>query len=459
MIEKVNKVHFVAIGGSVMHNLAINLNELGYQVSGSDDSIFDPAASKLQEAGLFPTDIGWDPNKITKDIDLVIVGMHARKDNPEVQKALELGISVLSFPEFIRLNSQDKQRIVIGGSHGKTTITAMIMHVMREAGKQFDYLVGADVEGFPISVRLSDNAPIIIIEGDEYFSSAIQSKPKFLVYEHHLGLISGVRWDHINVFPTIEAYVRAFEDFADATPKGGMLVFNEDDDIATVIGRKERDDVFPIEYGIHPHKILDGKTYLITKENGEVPLDIFGEHNLSNLSAARAVCKQLAIDDHVFYRAISTFKGAKKRLELILEKNGHFVFKDYAHSPSKLQATTKAVKEQFPDKKLIACMELHTFSSLDKEFISQYENSFAAADLPIIFLDPEVLQRKGEASLDPSLLKNSFGREDLEVFTDPQSLESYLRNQDFENANLLLMSSGNFGGMDLKTLANSLIPN
>ena len=441
-----------------MHNIAINLNELGITVTGSDDSIFDPAASKLKKAGLFPEKIGWDPDKITKDIEMIVLGMHARKDNPEVIRAQEIGVPIYSFPEFIRRFSNDKQRIVVGGSHGKTTITSMVMHVMKAAGKEFDYLVGADVEGFPISVRLSGNAPTIIIEGDEYFSSAIQSKPKFLVYEHHIGLISGIRWDHINVFPTIEAYVRAFEDFADATPKGGVLIFSGDDDIATVIGRKEREDVFQMEYGIHPHKIEDGKTFLKTKHNGEVPLEIFGEHNLSNLGAAKTICDQLAIPDEIFYSAISKFKGAKRRLELIRESNGQFVFKDYAHSPSKLQATTKAVKEQFPDKKLVACMELHTFSSLDKEFLNQYEHSFEAADLPIIFLDPNVLERKGDDHLDPAFIKNSFGRPDIEVFTDTSSLEAYLQKQDYQNANLLLMSSGNFGGMDLSSLANSIMP-
>ncbi len=458
MIENLNKVHFIAIGGSVMHNIAINLSELGIEVTGSDDSIFDPAASKLKKAGLFPEKIGWDPEKISKDIEMIVLGMHARKDNPEVLKAQEIGVPIYSFPEFIRKFSNDKQRIVVGGSHGKTTITSMVMHVMKAAGKKFDYLVGADVEGFPISVRLSGDAPTIIIEGDEYFSSAIQSKPKFLIYEHHLGLISGIKWDHINVFPTIEDYVRAFEDFADATPKGGILIFNEDDDIATVIGRKERDDVFQTEYGIHPHKIVDGKTFLLTKNKGEVPLEIFGEHNLSNLSAAKSICDQMAIPDDVFYKAISSFKGAKKRLELIKESKGQFVFKDYAHSPSKLQATTKAVKEQFSNKRLIACMELHTFSSLDKEFLNQYEHSFEAADLPIIFLDPGVLERKGDDKLDAGFIKNSFGRPDIEVFTDTNSLKNYLQEQDYTNSNLLLMSSGNFGGMNLLDLANSIMP-
>ncbi len=442
-----------------MHNLAISLSKQGIEVSGSDDSIFDPAATKLRDAGLFPEKLGWDPNKISSDLDLIVLGMHAKKENPELVKAQELGIKILSFPEFLRMYSSDKQRVVIGGSHGKTTITAMIMHVLKEAGKKFDYLVGADVDGFDISVRISNDAPSIIIEGDEYFSSALQQKPKLLMYDHHIGLISGVKWDHINVFPTIEAYVGAFEDFADATPKGGTLVFNEDDDIATVIGRKEREDVLQVEYGVHPHIIREGVTYLKTKNHGEVPLKIFGQHNLSNLNAAKNICALMAISEDTFYQAISSFVGAKKRLECISESNGNFVFKDYAHSPSKLKATTKAVKEQFPNKRLVACMELHTFSSLDKDFLNQYENSFVDADLPIIYLDPKVIQKKGDGSIDTDLVKNSFAREDLEVFFDPKELKSYLEKQDFSEANLLLMSSGDFGGIDLVELSNTLMLN
>jgi UDP-N-acetylmuramate: L-alanyl-gamma-D-glutamyl-meso-diaminopimelate ligase len=457
MIRKLKKVHFIAIGGSVMHNLAITLCEQGVEITGSDDAVFDPAATKLKAAGLFPEKMGWDIDKIQKDLDLIVVGMHAKKNNPELLQAQKLGIKILSFPEFIRLFSEDKQRIVVGGSHGKTTITAMVMHVLNKAGRKFDYLVGADVEGFDISVRLSTNAPTIVVEGDEYFSSAIQRKPKLLLYDHHIGLISGIKWDHINVFPTIEDYVKTFEDFADSTPKAGVLIFNEEDDIATLIGRKDRDDVVQVEYGTHPHKIVDGTTYLITKKNGEIPLKIFGKHNLSNLMAAKVICDQMAVDDNTFYEAISSFIGAKKRLECIQAKDGHYVFKDYAHSPSKLQATTKAVKEQYPGKKLIACMELHTFSSLDKEFLNQYENSFSAADLPIIYLDPKVMEKKGEEAFDSEFLKKSFGRNDLQIFSDPEELKEFLQKQNFEDTNLLLMSSGNFSGIDLTELSISLM--
>lgn len=456
MLVNSKKVHFIAIGGSVMHNLAIALHQNGWNVSGSDDKIFEPSRTKLDKAGLLPESEGWDAGRITKDLDLIILGMHAREDNPELKKAEELGLKIQSFPEFIRSYSNSKQRIVIGGSHGKTTITSMVIHVLRECGRDFDYLVGAELEGFELTVRLSD-APVIVIEGDEYLNSVLDPRAKFLIYEHHIGVISGIKWDHFNVYPSLEAYVETFEHFADSTPKAGTLIYNGDDDIAMVIGRKERDDVVSLEYNTHPYGIKNGRTYLITKNSGKVPLTIFGEHNMNNLSAAKSVCDKLAIEENEFYEAMRTFKGASRRMELIAEKGDMRIFKDFAHSPSKLKASTQAVKEQFPEQTLIACIELHTFSSLNKNFLNQYHDTFNSADEAIVYFNPDVVENKKLELITEEDIRNAFNNPDLLIFTNSKELLDYIKSKELNNKNILMMSSGNFDGVNLEEFAREIV--
>jgi UDP-N-acetylmuramate: L-alanyl-gamma-D-glutamyl-meso-diaminopimelate ligase len=454
MQNKSKKIHFIAIGGSVMHNLAIALHLKGYNVTGSDDEIFEPSFTKLKEKGILPEQTGWFPEKITNDLEAVILGMHARNDNPELLRAKELGIKIYSFPEYIYEQSKDKQRIVIAGSHGKTTITSIILHVLKFFNKDFDYLVGARIEGFDQMVKLSD-APIIIIEGDEYLTSPLDPTPKFLHYQHHIGLVSGIAWDHVNVYPTFEAYAKEFDKFADQTPKAGSLIYCEEDHLATVICGKERPDVNRKDYKTHKHKIKDGKTYLVT-DYGDIPVQIFGKHNMQNINGARQVVKKTGLSSEQFYEAIQSFKGAANRQEL-LSSNGHtIVFKDFAHAPSKVEATTKALKSQFKNRKLVACVELHTFSSLNKEFLTQYQGTLNEADTAIVYFSPHTLELKKLQPLSQEDVKNSFQRKDLEVITDNQKLEEFLLKRDWKDANLILMSSGNFNGLDTKALAKKI---
>lgn len=457
MSLSINRIHFIAIGGAAMHNLALALQKNGFQVSGSDDEIYEPSYSRLKNAGLLPETEGWNPEKITSEINTVILGMHARADNPELLRALELGIPVYSYPEYIYQFCKNKQRIVIAGSHGKTTITSMVMHVLKTFNRKFDYLVGAQLEGFDNMVKLSQDAPIIIIEGDEYLASALDKVPKFLKYQHHIALVSGIAWDHINVFPTIDQYVRQFDHLADATPKGGILIYNEDDAIASVICQKEREDVTVSEYKAHPSEITDGKTFLVTPSRKKIPLDVFGEHNMRNISGAKAVCSKIGITEEQFYEAISTFKGAANRLELLANNPKTAVYKDFAHAPSKLKATTKALKRQYPDRELVAVLELHTFSSLNKRFLDEYNNTFSAADLPMVYFNPEVLVHKNMPSISTDEVIGAFGNKKLEVFTQIADLKARLESLNWPNRNLLLMSSGQFSGLDLQTLANKII--
>lgn len=457
MTEGNKKVHFIAIGGSVMHNLAIALKNSDWEVSGSDDEIFEPSKSRLEKNGLFPEKSGWDENNISSDLDLVVLGMHAKEDNPELQKAKSLGLEIKSFPEFVREFSEDKQRIVIGGSHGKTTVTAMLMHVLKALGKKFDYVVGAEVKGFEDSVQLTDDAPIIIIEGDEYLNSTLDPRPKLLLYDQHIGVITGVKWDHYNVFNNLDAYVNVFESFAENSPKAGTLIYNGDDDIAMVIGRKERIDVKAVEYNTHPYVIRDGKTYIQTKNSGEMEIPLFGEHNLNNLNAAKKVCEEMNITENDFYGAIKSFEGAGKRMELIYKKNGFSVYKDFAHAPSKLKASTSALKAQFPSKKLIACIELHTYSSLNKGFLNQYAGTYDAPDLALIYFNPEVVEQKKLEQIDEKVLKDAFKRNDLVVFNDSDELKAFIEKHAEDNGNLLMMSSGNFDGINLEQFAKTLV--
>lgn len=449
------KIHFIAIGGSVMHHLAIALKKEGHQVSGSDDGFFDPSRTNLQKHGLLPEKEGWDPEKINQGLDAVILGMHARADNPELLRAQQLGLKIYSFPDYVFEHSRDKQRIVIAGSHGKTTITSMILHVLNSNGRSFDYLVGAELEGFSGMVKLSD-APIIIVEGDEYTSSPLDKTPKILNYHHHIGLISGIAWDHMNVFPTEDSYVRQFELFADATPKGGSLIICEEDDIATIIANKQREDVNIFMYTTHPHKIINGDSYLKTPV-GEVKVEVFGSHNMQNISGAYLVCKRLGITDQEFYNAIGTFKGAAKRLQLLKKNDSTTIIRDFAHAPSKVEATVKAMKDRNLDRKLIACLELHTFSSLNKDFIPQYQNTMSAADVAAVYYNPKVVEQKRLAPISEEDVRSAFDQDNLYVFTESAKLEEFLKMQDLKQANLLLMSSANFGGLNLQTLADGLI--
>lgn len=437
-----------------MHNLAIVLKEKGYQVTGSDDEIFEPSLSHLKNAGILPAAYGWDPEKVTADLEAVILGMHAKADNPELIKAQELGLKIYSYPDYIYEHIKDKQRIVIAGSHGKTTITSMILHVLKWQGREFDYLVGAQIEGFDRMVKLSD-APIIIIEGDEYLTSPLDRTPKFLKYHHHIGLISGIEWDHINVFPTLEDYVKQFEHFADATPKAGILIYCEEDNMATLICNKEREDVQRVEYKEHPSRIEDDKTYLLT-DQGDVPVEVFGRHNMQNLSGAKEVLKKLGVTSEVFYKAIASFKGASNRLQLLSKEVGTAVYKDFAHAPSKLAATTKALKEQYKDRQLVACLELYTFSSLNKSFLAQYQGTFNAADIAIVYYNPRNLVLKNLESFSAVEVKLAFNREDLLVFTEIIELEQYLLSLDWENKNLLMMSSGKFDDLNLSELSQKI---
>lgn len=454
MNQSRQRIHFISIGGSVMHNIAIALKLHGHDITGSDDEIYEPSKSRLKKHHLLPDEIGWNPDKINTTLDAVILGMHAREDNPELLKAKELGIKILSFPDLIYNLSEDKQRVVIAGSHGKTTITAVIIHVLSYFNRSFDYAVGASVKGLENSVKFSD-APVIIIEGDEYLTSPLDRVPKFLKYHHHIGLVSGIAWDHMNVFPTEEEYVRQFDMFADATPKAGALVYNADDAMASVVGGKEREDVVSIPYKTPKYKFENGNTYLI-HEKKKIPLKVFGEHNLQNLEGARHVLKRLGITDEMFYEAITSFEGAGNRLEKLVSNGNFAFFSDYAHAPSKVEATIKAMKKNFPERQLVACFELHTFSSLNKSFLPEYKNVMKYADEALVYYNPENIKKKKLEALSPQEVVDKFNEPALKVITEKQELLNYLANRDWKNSNLLMMSSGTFDKLDKAQLAQQL---
>lgn len=452
MASQPRHFHFIAIGGAAMHNLALALKNNNCVVTGSDDEIFEPSRSRLAAAGLLPEAMGWYPEKLHSGIDMVILGMHARADNPELLRAQQLGLKVVSYPEFVYEQSRDKQRIVIAGSHGKTSITSMIMHVLRFHNRSFDYLVGANLEGFNTMAQITEDAPIIIIEGDEYFASPLDLQPKFLKYKHHIALVSGIAWDHINVFPTEEVYVRQFDHLADATPKGGILVYNEDDAIATVICKKEREDVTPVEYNIHPHEVVNGRTYLITPTRQKVEVQVFGDHNMRNLAGAKALLEFIGIDDELFYAAVPTFKGAGNRLEALQVGSTGGAWRDFAHAPSKVKATTKALSRQFPDRQLVAVLELHTFSSLSKPFLKQYEGTLNAAESALVYFNPEVIKHKKLPPITKQEVVAAFQHRNLTVATDSADVAAFIQKTNLQGQNLLLMSSGNFDGLNLKEL-------
>ncbi|GJM61442.1 UDP-N-acetylmuramate--L-alanine ligase [Persicobacter diffluens] len=445
------KIHLIAVGGAIMHNLAIALKRAGHQVTGSDDEIFDPAKSALETEGLLPEHNGWNPENIHAELDAIILGMHAREDNPELAKAQELGLKIYSFPEFIFEQSKNKQRVVIAGSHGKTSITAMVMHVLNFQQKEFDYLVGSKVKGFDLSVQLSD-APVIIIEGDEYLNSTLDRVPKFLKYHHHIALISGIAWDHFNVFPTYEGYVQLFHDLADQSPKAGSLIYNEKDPEVKKIGKTKRTDVNSIPYKTHPYTVENGQTFLKT-DNGKVAVNIIGEHNMENLAGAKAICKQLGITDAQFYEAMATFESANKRLTPLKTTPEAMVYQDFAHSPSKVMATTKAVAEQFKDRNTQVLLELHTFSSLNKDFLPQYAGALDSAKQPIILVNEQVLQHKGLPAISEEEIKAAFKKDDIQYVRNAEELKAAFSGLAKEG-NLLIMTSGNLAGVPIMELAD-----
>ncbi|MBS9523278.1 peptidoglycan synthetase [Litoribacter alkaliphilus] len=446
------KYHFIAVGGSVMHNLALSMVAKGYEVSGSDDEIYEPSRTRLENAGILPAEKGWFPTKIHPGLDGIILGMHARQDNPELQKALELGIPIFSFPEFIYEQSREKKRIVISGSHGKTTITSMILHVLKYHGMNFDYLVGAQIEGFDLMVKLSD-APIIIIEGDEYLTSPMDRRPKFFHYHHDILLMSGIAWDHYNVFPTFENYLQQFKTLVEMTPDEGQFIYCERDPEVKKLGEASFGKYKKTPYEAHPYDIAEGITYLKTPE-ANIPIAVFGEHNLQNLQGALEVCQAIGVSAPAFYDAIQHFKGAAKRQEILAKADDRIFFRDFAHAPSKLKATVEAVKSQFPNRKLIAVQELHTYSSLNRDFLSNYAHTFDAADEALIYLNPKAVALKKLELMSEDTLREGFKREDLKLFTEMEELKSYLESKRYDNTNLLLMSSGNYDDMELTLLKN-----
>ena len=449
------RIHFIAIGGSAMHNLALALHHKGYVVTGSDDVIFEPSKSRLAKQGILPLEFGWFPDKIDTSLDAIILGMHAKPDNPELIKAKQLDLKIFSYPEFLYEQSKHKTRVVIGGSHGKTTITSMILHVMNYHGKAVDYMVGAQLEGFDRMVHLTDENDFIVLEGDEYLSSPIDRRPKFHLYKPNIALLSGIAWDHVNVFPTFENYLEQFKIFVDSIVKGGSIAYNEEDLNVKSIVEASTNSIRKLPYSTPDFFVEFGQTFLNTGE-GPMPLNIFGRHNLNNLAGAKWICQNMGLDEEDFYEAISSFKGASKRLEKIGENENTIIFKDYAHSPSKVAATTKAVKEQFPDRKLIACLELHTYSSLNAEFLKEYRGSLKEADVSAVFYIPESLKIKGLDEITKEQIEHAFQQQELHIFTNSTAFKEFLFKQDLTNSILLFMSSGDYGGLDLNEIVNMI---
>ena len=450
-------LHFIAIGGSAMHNLALALYEKGYQISGSDDTIHEPSKSRLANKGLLPEEFGWFPEKITSKIDAIILGMHAKKDNPELIKAQELGLKIYSYPEFLYEQSKNKTRVVIGGSHGKTSITSMILHVMHYHDKDVDYMVGAQLDGFDNMVHLTEENEFVVLEGDEYLSSPIDRRPKFHLYKPNIALLSGIAWDHINVFPTYDNYVDQFKIFVECLTNGGIMVYNEEDDEVKSVVEESTNTIKKYPYKTPEYTIENGITYLDTSE-GKLPLEIFGKHNLQNLAGAKWICQHMGVDEDDFYEAIATFKGASKRLEKIAENSSTVIFKDFAHSPSKVEATTKAVKEQYCERTVLACLELHTYSSLNAEFLKLYKGALESADRAVVFYSPHAVEIKKLEKVTAQQIAGAFERDDLIIYTNPAEFKEFLFSQNLDNTALLLMSSGNYGGLDfeeLKQLVNN----
>lgn len=437
------RIHFIAIGGAAMHNLALAVaSKAGYEVTGSDDEIFDPALSHLRDAGLLPDEMGWHPERITPDIDAIILGMHAREDNPELIRARELGIKIYSFPEYLYEQTKDKIRIVVGGSHGKTTTTSMILYVLNRLGIEADYMVGAQIEGFERMVRLSDTAKYAVFEGDEYLTSPLDLRSKFLWYHPHIAILTGIAWDHINVFPTFPQYVDTFRKFVDSFEPNGSFIYYHGDENLRAIAAGARKDITCIPYDAY---------------EGNVPMQVFGRHNMQNLQAAMLACHCIGVSPDDFYREISTFTGASNRLEKICETADSVAYKDFAHSPSKLKATVNAVRERYPEKKLVACMELHTFSSLMADFLPQYKDCMAEADIAYVYFNPKVIEHKRLTPITAEEVREAFGTKNVEVFTESLALQLKLQSLDFTNTALLMMSSGTFDGINVNEFAKQLL--
>ena len=449
------RIHFIAIGGSAMHNLAIALHNKGEHVTGSDDEIFDPSKSRLAAKGLLPEQYGWFEDNISSDIDAIILGMHAKQDNIELLRAKELGLTIYSYPEFLYEQSKNKTRIVIGGSHGKTTITSMILHVMHYHDKEVDYMVGAQLEGFDTMVHLTKENDFIVLEGDEYLSSAIDRRPKFHLYKPNIALLSGIAWDHINVFPTFENYVEQFRIFLSQITHGGAMVYNQEDIEVKQVVEATQNQIKKYPYQTPRYSVENGDTLLDT-DDGPMPIEVFGKHNLNNLEGARWICQLMGVQQEDFYEAIATFKGASKRLEKIGQGPTSIAYKDFAHSPSKVKATTQALINQYPDRSLLACLELHTYSSLNPEFLSEYKGALDGADKAVVFYSPKAVKIKKLDTVSSAQILNAFQRDDLLVFTDPIAFQDYLFEQDFNNTSLLLMSSGNYGGLDFEKVKGIL---
>jgi len=450
------KIHLIAIGGSAMHNLALAMHKKGHNVSGSDDAIFEPSKSRLGSEGLLPEKLGWFSEKITTDIDAIILGMHAKEDNIELLKAQELNLKIYSYPEFLYQQSKNKTRVVIGGSHGKTTITAMILHTMKYFNINVDYMVGAKLDGFDTMVHLTEENDFIVLEGDEYLSSSIDKRPKFHLYKPNIALLSGIAWDHINVFPTYENYLEQFEVFIKQITSGGVLVYNQEDKDLVQLVESATNPIRKIPYQTPENYFLkENTTYLSTPE-GDMPIQVFGKHNLNNIIGAKWICQQMGVDEIDFFEAIASFKGASMRLEKISENKNRTIFKDFAHSPSKVQATTQAVREQYPNSVLIACLELHTYSSLTFEFLKEYQYTLDNANIAVVFYSPEALKIKRLESITKEQIQKSFHRNDLIIFTHPKGFQNYLYSLNLKNTVLLLMSSGNYGGLDWNNLVKKI---
>ena len=442
------KTHFIAIGGSAMHNLAIALKDKGYQVTGSDDAIFEPSKSRLERKGILPAELGWFPEKLTSDIDAVILGMHAHADNPELAKAKELGLKIYSYPEFLYEQSKEKTRVVIGGSHGKTTITSMILHVLNFHQKDIDYMVGAQLEGFDCMVKITNDNDFMILEGDEYLSSPIDLRSKFLLYQPNIALISGIAWDHINVFKTFDDYVEQFRKFVASITPGGVLVYNEEDAEVVKVVESAENYFRKIPYHTPDYEIVNGIVNLKT-DMGEIPLSVFGKHNLLNMEGARFICSQLGIMEEEFYEAIMSFKGASKRLEKVERKDGGLLYKDFAHAPSKVKATVSAFAEQFSKTETFGFLELHTYSSLNPVFLEQYDHAMDGLDNAVVFYSEDALKIKRMEPISPELIKEKFKNQNLRVFTNAEDLHKYWESLDKTKGAFVMMSSGNFGGLDL----------
>jgi UDP-N-acetylmuramate: L-alanyl-gamma-D-glutamyl-meso-diaminopimelate ligase len=453
-----DRVHFIAIGGAVMHNLAIALHKKGYTVTGSDDEIFEPSKARLASYGLLPLSMGWDPERITDKLDSIILGMHAKADNPELLKARELGIKIMSFPEYLFEETKNKRRIVIAGSHGKTTTTAMIMHVLKYSGISFDYMVGSSIDGFETMVGLSEDSEIAVFEGDEYLTSPLDRRPKFHLYKPDVAVITGIAWDHMNVFPTFENYVDQFRIFVSTITNNGSLIFFGEDKEAAGLASEARDDIRKIPYKTHGY--FQNKTgFYAATHNRVVPLKIFGEHNLQNLSAAREACFQAGVTEDQFYQAIQTFEGTSRRLQKINETDNGIVYLDFAHAPSKVKATINAVAERYPLREIVACLELHTYSSLNSDFLPQYSGTMAKATYPFVYFNPHAVAMKKLALLSKEHISEFFGSEKVEVFDNSSEMFEKIRKLNVKDPVYLLMSSGDFDGTDLKELAYALLSN